>query len=76
MLVAKKLIYYSLESMISLSKTQLKLILNELKLPHSADALKYNSIKRSCNVIVKEANKASEHMISAIEDEDADENVV
>ena len=75
-LLLKKLIYHGLENIISLSKTQLRSMSNELKLPHSADISKDDLIKKTCDVMIGEANDTSECLISSIEIEERDEDAV
>ena len=68
-LLLKKLMHHVLENAISLSKTKLRSVSSELKLPHSADVSKDKLISSMCDVMVENANYTAECMISSIEDE-------
>ena len=75
-LLLKKLMCHGLENLFLLSKPKLRSMLNELKLTSGVDIVKDDLIVNTCNVMVGDNNDTAECMLSLIEDEERNEDVI
>ena len=75
-LLLKRLMHHGLENLILLSKTKLRSMSNELKLPSGADIVKDDLIVNTCNVMVGDENDTVESTLRLIEEEERNEDVI
>ena len=75
-LLLKKIMHHGLENLISLSKTKLRSMWNELKLPSGAEIVKDDLTVSMSNAMVGDENYAVESMLRLIEEEEKNENAI
>ena len=72
----KKLIYYDIENLFSVTKKGFRSISDELTLPFGADISKEDLIKNISNVMINEEENSMYLILALIEKEEEDKDVI
>ena len=67
MQIIKKMIYYGLEKLVSLSKNELRSLSEELTLPFGSEMSKYNLVINFSNDMIKKGDDTADIILALIE---------